>query len=129
MTTKFPLLPRQELCFSVPLIPPSVNHYVKHTRSGKHYVTAEARAFKQAVAIFASGRSISAKEYSLEIRVFFGKGQKGDGDNLFKVPADGLKECGAIHSDAAIKRWSIEVDRDWENPRTDIAVSEFRRQK
>jgi Holliday junction resolvase RusA-like endonuclease len=124
-----PLSPRQELCFSVPLTPISVNHYKMRTRKGVTFVSSEARAFKQALAIFAAGRSISAKEYVLEVRVYFGKNQKGDGDNLWKCIGDGLKECGVIRSDAAVKRWVMEVDRDWECPRTEIAVSEFRRRK
>lgn len=128
MATK-PLPPRLELCFSVPLTPISVNHYKVRTRRGITFVTEEARAFKSAIAVFAGGRSVSAKEYVLEVRVYFGKNQKGDGDNLWKCIGDGLTECGVIHSDAAVKRWVLEVDRDWEFPRTEIAVSEFRRQK
>jgi Holliday junction resolvase RusA-like endonuclease len=111
-----------ELSFIVPLVPVSVNHYKMRTRKGVTFVTAEAKAFKSAVAVFAAGRSVQAKAYELEVRVFFGKGKKGDGDNLWKCIADGLKDAGVIHSDAAVKRWVMELDRDWEHPRTDITV-------
>ena len=112
----------EALQFSVPLLPPSVNHYKMRTRKGVTFVSGEARAFKQAVAIFAAGRSVQAANYELEVTVFFGKGNKGDGDNLWKCIADGLKDAGVIHSDAAVKRWVMVLDRDWTNPRTEITV-------
>jgi Holliday junction resolvase RusA-like endonuclease len=48
-----------EICVS--LVPPSVNRYVRHTRSGRHYVTAEALAFKEAVGLFARGARLRYK--------------------------------------------------------------------
>ena len=111
-----------EISFTVPLVPPSVNHYVKHTRSGRHYVTKEAIAFKEATAIFARGKSISAKRYQVEIGVFLARGQRGDGDNFGKCILDSLVAAGVIHSDAAVKKLTIEKDRDWKNPRTEITV-------
>lgn len=109
--------------FTVPLVPPSVNHYVKHTRSGRHYVTPEGRAFKKAVGLFVAGRSVGARRYKLEATVFLGHGQRGDGDNFWKVIADGLVEAGAIHSDAAVDDWILHKRRDRKNPRTVIQVS------
>ncbi len=111
-----------ELSFTVPLVPPSVNHYVKHTRSGRHYVTKEGIAYKFAVKVYAAGLSVTAKKYALSVIVYLGKGQRGDGDNFFKCIGDGLKDAGVIHSDAAVKHWAIEVRCDWENPRTEITV-------
>lgn len=108
--------------FTVPLTPPSVNHYKVKTKRGHTYVTSEAKAFKQAVAIFARGAVVESKHYELDVTVYFGKGQKGDGDNLWKCIGDGLKEAGVIRSDAAVKRWVMNVDRDWELPRTEIKV-------
>lgn len=113
------------LHITIPLVPPSVNHYKMRTRRGVTFVSDEAKAFKSAVAIFAGGRSVPAKrnqKYALAAIVYFGKGQRGDGDNLWKCIADGLKDAGVIRSDAAVKRWLLEVDRDWENPRTEVWV-------
>ena len=110
------------LTLIVPLVPPSVNHYVKHTRSGRHYKTQEGEAFKEAIGIIARGRSIKAKEYELEAHVYLGFGQKGDGDNFWKCLADGLVQAGVIHSDAAVKDWIMRVRRDRESPRTEITV-------
>lgn len=88
--------------FCVPLIPPSVNMYVRHTRTGRHYVTSEAKAFKAAIPICARQRQVRHKFYSIEIYVNLGPGQKIDIDNCAKVILDGLVEGGQIHSDAAV---------------------------
>lgn len=114
----------KRVSFTVPLVPPSVNHYVKHTRSGRHYVTKEAKAFKEAVAIFARGKSAIAKRYEVEIAIFLAKRQRGDGDNFAKCVLDSLVSAGVIHSDAAVKKVSITKDRDWKNPRTEITITE-----
>lgn len=113
------------LRFVVPLVPPSVNHYKVKTKRGITYVTKEAKAFKAAVAIFAMGQSIAdpKRKYGLNVTVYLGKGKRGDGDNFFKCIGDGLKEAGVVHSDAAIKVWTINVERDWANPRTEITVA------
>lgn len=112
-----------EITLTIPLIPPSVNQYVRHTRTGRHYVTKEAKAFKDAVALFARGESVKGDTYSLDVTVFLGRRARGDGDNFFKCIADGLKDAGVIRSDAAIKDWRIKVDRDWSNPRTVLTVA------
>lgn len=121
-----------KISFTVPLIPPSVNMYVRHTRRGQHYVTGPAEAFKRAVGIMARGKSLCLGmtcsqlrklTYSLEATVYFGPKQRGDGDNLWKCLADALKDCAVIHSDAAVKDWIMHVRRDNKNPRTEITVS------
>lgn len=111
------------ITFTVPLVPPSVNHYVKHTRSGRHYVTAEAKKFKEAVAIFARGRSVVAKEYEVQIGIYLPKNGRGDIDNFLKVTLDALVSANVIHSDAHIKDLAISKFRDAENPRTEITVT------
>jgi crossover junction endodeoxyribonuclease RusA len=113
--------------FTVPLVPPTVNHYVKHTRTGRHYVTKEAKAFKAAVASLAGCRQVPCKWYSVKIHIYLGAKQKLDLDNCAKVVLDGLAEAGTIHSDAAITTLLLEKSRDRANPRTWIAVSEGRK--
>jgi len=107
---------------TVPLVPPSVNHYAKHTRSGRHYVTSEAKSFKEAVAIFAGGQTLTASRYSVSISVYLGKGQRGDIDNFLKCVLDGMVEARVIHSDSAVTRLTVEKFRDEKNPRTEITV-------
>jgi crossover junction endodeoxyribonuclease RusA len=99
--------------------------YARHTRSGRHYQTAEAKSFKDAIAILARGAVVDAERYELDASVFLGKAGRGDGDNFWKCIADGLVNAGVIRSDAAVKRWVLEVDRDWENPRTELTVRAY----
>jgi Holliday junction resolvase RusA-like endonuclease len=131
-----------ELSFTVPAIPPSGNHYkepkiIKPRGSRFHTLlwleTAEAQLFKLQVRQAAKFRSITPADprdfnrvrYELDVKVIFGKGQRGDGDNFWKCLADGLVQCGVIHSDARVKRWILDVDdtqRDQDNPRTEITA-------
>jgi Holliday junction resolvase RusA-like endonuclease len=127
------------LRIEIPLVPPTVNHYKKPAwkrRRGQPPVrtmvlTDEAIAFKAAVAICARGETLAPTDksaqrktkYQLQATVYLGHKQRGDGDNFWKCLADGLKEAGVIHSDAAVKRWNIDVDRDRENQRTVVEIS------
>ncbi len=112
----------REVTFTVPLVAPSVNHYVKHTRSGHHYVTNEAQAFKEAVALCERRQYVAAKEYEVEVKVFLGRKQKGDLDNFGKVCLDSLVAANVIHTDSAVTRLVMEKGRDAKNPRTEFMV-------
>lgn len=119
-----PQLP--EMLISIPLIPPSVNHYKIPKASGRgFYVTAEAKAFKAAVASLTRG-SVNAKWYEITITLYFGKNQKGDADNFNKVTLDALVEARIITTDARVKPQAIPL-RDWDNPRTEIHIREWKR--
>lgn len=113
-----------ELLLTIPLIPPSVNMYVRHTRTGRHYVTSEATAFMEAIAIIAGGRRVTAKAYEVSYTVYLGAKQKGDVANFEKCIGDGLVKAGVIHSDDAIVDYHQHKRRDRENPRTEIRIRE-----
>lgn len=105
------------ITFTVPLVPPSVNHYVKHTRTGRSYVTAEATAFKQAVAVYACGGSVTAKTFSVRIAVRLPKKARGDVDNFPKLVLDGLADAGVFLnrkgkrvSDAWVRHLEVDLD-------------------
>ena len=133
-----------EVRFTVPLVPPSVNHYKTPvqrcgrdglTRQG-YVVSAEALAFKQAVAVFARGQSLcptSARDrqlirYSVEVLIALGPNGRGDADNFGKVVCDGLVDAGVIHSDARVRIFQVEViDDERHNPRTEFHVSVWRK--
>lgn len=110
------------ISFVVPAIPPSVNHYILHTRRGRHYKSAEAIKFKADVALCARGKQIRWKRYGVEIALFLGRKQKGDLDNFAKCVLDGLKDAAVIDSDAKIVELTMRKDRDLLNPRTIISV-------
>lgn len=120
---------------TVPLLPPSVNHYVKHAVIAgrlRSYQTAEAKAFKAAVAMLAAGRSISPSTasqrrkvaYRVTVTVTLGPKQSLDASNSIKVAEDALVQCGVIHSDARVAEVIGRViwNKRAEGPRTDITV-------
>lgn len=114
-----------EVHITVPLVPPSVNHYKMRTRKGVTFVSAEAKAYKKAVVFASFQRPVDSwgrANYSVDVTVFQGKGDKGDVDNYAKCVLDGLVEAGVIHSDAAITDLRLRKQRDRENPRTEIIV-------
>jgi Holliday junction resolvase RusA-like endonuclease len=114
---------------TVPLIPPSVNHYkVTRVRNGKRwtFVTPDAIKFKEAIAILSPKvEELVTKKttYLIEITVFQGSRDKGDVDNYSKCVLDGLVDAGVIHSDAAITDLTLRKRRDRKNPRTEITVT------
>jgi crossover junction endodeoxyribonuclease RusA len=106
----------------IPLLPPSVNHYVKHTRDGRHYVTKEAKAFKEAVALFSKGQQIRLAAYYIEIWFNLGKNTRLDLDNAPKLVLDGLVDAGVIHSDAAVTDLTTHKRRNWKQESTQVTI-------
>lgn len=113
----------------IPMEPVGVNHYVKHTRSGRHYKTKEAIAFEQVGAIYCLGQSISAKAYSVTIHIFQGEKKKGDIDGYAKQVLDLLAANGVLldhkgnrSTDAHVIELHMTKQRDRDNPRTEIIV-------
>jgi Holliday junction resolvase RusA-like endonuclease len=107
------------ITFTVPLVPPSVNHYVKHTRTGRSYVTAEAMEFKIAIAVYANHSTVSAKTFSVRLAVTLPKGARGDVDNFPKLCLDGLADCGMFLnrkgkrvSDAWVRHLEVDLDAE-----------------
>jgi hypothetical protein len=65
----------KEISFTVPLVPPSVNHYKKPRKFGRgFYVTKEAIAFKEAVALIARKAQIRADAYGVVLFIWLGHG-------------------------------------------------------
>jgi crossover junction endodeoxyribonuclease RusA len=107
------------ISFIVPLVPPSVNHYVKHPRNGKSYRTPEATAFKDAIGIYACGASVTAHTFGVSIVVHLPKKGRGDVDNFPKLVLDGLADCGVFRdrkgkriSDAYVRRLEVDLDSE-----------------
>lgn len=112
----------EKVSFTVPLVPPSVNHYKMRTRKGVTFVSKEAKAFKEAVAIYGRGLHVEAEAYHVTTRIFLGVGQRGDVDNFLKCALDGLAAAHIIRSDAAVQKITAEKFRDRENPRTEFTI-------
>lgn len=129
--------------FTVPyLIPPSVNHSYKPVmytgRDGFSHrgrkLTKEAKAFKEAVAIFARGLTVVPTDererrkarYRVTIDVYLGPRQRGDYDNFNKIGVDALQYAGVIDTDYKAVSGTTNVIRDQRddprNPRTDYTI-------
>ena len=104
-----------------------MNHYVKHTRSGRHYVTKEAIKFQEDIATVAQGKKVRAKAYVVEILCYLAPKEKLDIDNIPKCCLDGLVKAGVIHSDAAVTTLRVMKERakTAEESFTRIGVSEL----
>jgi Holliday junction resolvase RusA-like endonuclease len=113
---------------NVPLLVPSVNHYVKHTRAGVHFKTKEAIAFRDAVYFKSRGQAVEAEEYDVTITLVLGKKVRLDIDNSAKLALDSLVYAGVIHSDAAVMELHITKHRAEESS-TKIQVRPFVRRQ
>lgn len=126
------------VAFTVPyLVPPSGNHYkIPIWRNGRpHYIiTPTAKAYYDAVAIFAQGRSVAPLDpkqrkkarYGVRIEIYLGPKQRGDFDNFWKTGLDSIVNAGVIHSDAAVDgaHAVCVVHKDERNnPRTEYTIT------
>lgn len=88
----------QRLSFTIPLTPPSVNHYVEHiqvrARGGHmktlHIKTREAQAWERDFAIFARDMYIVSQSgrFAVTVDIFFAPHETGDVDNFPKCVLD-----------------------------------------
>ena len=137
------------ICFAVPyLIPPGGNHYKQPCkyigRDGSLHlgfkVTKDAKAYYDAVAIFARGRTVAPQtdaerrkvRYGVRIDVYLPPKGRGDFDNFWKCGLDALVRCGLIHSDAAVdgdnSKCVVHKDQR-DNPRTEYLVTRLENEK
>lgn len=131
----------ETVSFTVPyLTPPSVNHYKKSCfytgADGQRHKgfkrTPEADAFRDAVAIFARGRTVAPESkaerkkvrYTVTVTIFLGRGVRLDADNGMKVALDALQAAGVIHSDANVaEAKAVIVKTERADPCTDFEVT------
>ena len=115
--------------FTVPLLPPSVNHYKAVRKNGGFYRKREAVAFVDAVCVISRKTMVTGNFYTVEIFFFLGPSKhnlsSNDLDNFQKVGIDALVRAGVIKTDGRIldlhlhKRF-VATDRD---QRTEYFVS------
>ena len=114
--------------FSVPLLPPSVNHYKMPRRGGGWYRAADAIAFVDAVCVFSSRIMVTGNFYEVSLTFHLGpKKQKlssNDLDNFLKVALDSLARARVIVNDGRVLNLTVHkrfVSTDREE-RTDFSV-------
>jgi Holliday junction resolvase RusA-like endonuclease len=103
---------------TIPLLPPSVNHYVKHPAAGVHVKSKEAKAFEQAFPIFSRGQFVVSQSGRFRVGLTYwpGPGGRGDVDNFNKVPLDCCAKAGMFRdakgrelSDAWVKELEVTI--------------------
>lgn len=93
-----PLVLPQRLYFRLPLVPPSVNHYVDHGKG--HKLTPAAQAFRRAfmqvlpAKIRGTGVTSASRRFAVTLRINPGPGGKGDIDNYSKLIYDCCAAAG-----------------------------------
>jgi Holliday junction resolvase RusA-like endonuclease len=132
------------LTFSIPLLPPSVNHYVSHgtktdrrsgARTAIHKKTPEAKAWERDFPLFSRGQFITSQNGRFAVTLIFTPGPKdsGDIDNRNKCTLDCIAKAGMLRngkgeemSDAWIKRLLVEIRDSQEDrergPKTEITI-------
>ena len=130
--------PETVIAFTVPLVVPTGNHYKKPMhytgRAGYTHLgfrlTAETKAFRQAVCIFARGRTCIPADprerrkarYNVTVKVTLGRGQRMDEDNCLKVSLDALQYAGVIDTDSKVHPVPFIIRDNRNNPGTEFLI-------
>lgn len=93
--------------FSVPLLPPSVNHYKKPRHGGGFYRTGEVISFVDAVCVCSQKHIVAGVFYEVDVTFYlpaekFERFSSSDSDNFLKVAIDALEAAQVITSDGRI---------------------------
>lgn len=90
--------------------PPTVNHYWKHTRQGRHYISEAGRTFKKIATEACRQFDPILGPVEIKIKIYFPDDRPRDLDNLPKGIFDSLVGAGLIQDDnrKVIRKYSIE---------------------
>lgn len=101
-----------EICLRLPW-PPSVNRIWRTTKTGKMYMTKEAKAYKHLVWVYA--QSLATPKFAITDVLHLGchcyppDKRSRDLDNLMKIICDSLQYSGIIPNDKQIKSLCMEM--------------------
>ncbi|NBI12515.1 RusA family crossover junction endodeoxyribonuclease [[Haemophilus] felis] len=100
----------EEITLELPY-PPTINHYWKHTKQGRHYITDKGRAYQSKVKEVCSGSVPFTKPVSVKVQVWLPDKRRRDLDNLWKVLLDSLVNAKIVADDCwqAMPKQSIEA--------------------
>lgn len=122
-----------KVTFRLPLLPPSVNHYVSHGGAA-HIKTPETKAFERDFAYLApKGIEVIGERFHVTLDIFPGPRGRGDVDNRNKVVLDCIAAAGMLvrangsaRSDAWVKRLTVTIhDKPEERalgPSTEVTI-------
>ncbi|TCJ96166.1 crossover junction endodeoxyribonuclease RusA [Volucribacter psittacicida] len=117
----------RQLAVNLPY-PPSLNHYWRHTRQGRHYISKAGKTYRDAVLMACVKEKPFQSQVSIHIDVFVPDNRKRDPDNLWKVVLDSLTQANIIEDDCwqVVPRQSIDVVAvDKHNPRLVVTIKEL----
>lgn len=104
--------------------PPSVNHYLGHTRSGMMYRTAEAKAYKQTVEYILYEMNVKPLECELSVTIYAYRPRKaGDIDGILKVSLDAMNKLAYLDDKQIVELHVFRGD-DKHNPRLEVTIME-----
>lgn len=120
----------------IPMLPPSVNHYVKHVvvrGQQRHIKTPQTEAWERDFGLFVRGQYVMGKTFAVTLRFRMGEGDGFDVDNLNKCTLDCAAKAGVIRnkkgewlSDRWFKRLTVEIQDTPEDrklgQRTEIVI-------
>lgn len=103
--------------------PPSVNHYLAHTRNGV-YRTAEAKSYREIVAWILHDMEIEPLEGLLAVEIYAYRPRKaGDIDGILKVSLDAMSKLAYV-DDKQIVELHVHRRDDKNNPRLEVTIWE-----
>ena len=89
----------RELEIALPF-PPSVNHYWRHTRQGKHYISDKGKRFRELALLACFAELPFDGLVSVEVKVYLPDRRDRDLDNLWKVIMDSLAHAQILKDDS-----------------------------
>lgn len=111
------------LKFTLPY-PPSVNHYLGHTRSGHMYRTQAANDYKEIVGWTLRDLNVDPLEGLLIVTVHAFRPRKaGDIDGILKVSLDAMNKLAYLDDKQIVELHVFRGD-DKHNPRLEVQISE-----
>lgn len=109
-------MPATRAQITIPMLPPTVNHYVSHKANGAHVKSPAAKAWERDFPLFSRGAYVVGNRFQIEITYTFGPHNRGDIDNFNKLVLDCCAKSGMMRnakmaelSDAWIKRMVINI--------------------
>jgi Holliday junction resolvase RusA-like endonuclease len=84
-----------KVSISIPMVPPSVNHYVTHG-GGFHRKSAEAKAWERDWPIFSQRKFVQGSRFAVTLEIWLAPKDKGDVDNFSKCPLDCIAKSGML---------------------------------
>lgn len=87
--------------------PPSVNHYWRHTKQGRHYISDEGKRFQSQVFMRCMAEMPFTQAVEISVEVTMPDNRPRDLDNLWKVLLDSLAKAKIIEDDCWQKVPSI----------------------